>query len=185
MPAGHLAKGQGGRIVGTHGLTDRQRAFVRAYIANGANATDAASQAGYSNPESEGWRLRQLPHIIAAIHAEIARTIGDDLASLAVGVVRDILRDPAAPLKLRLDAAKTALDRAGYIAPKAADPAAPAEKPKSEMTLAELEAELAKLKADIEGATGGLKDITLGGPILELEAQPCAQVDAPTDPKPL
>jgi hypothetical protein len=66
--------------VGTGTLTEKQAAFIAAYQANGGNATDAARQAGYSNPESEGWRLMQTPAVRAAVDALDWLTVAQDRA---------------------------------------------------------------------------------------------------------
>jgi phage terminase small subunit len=122
--------------------TEMQQAFAVAYVANGGNASEAAKTAGYSavSARQQGSALLDKPHVVAAIHAEQARLIGTELATLAVGVVRGILEDANAHPKLRLDAAKTVLDRAGHIAPRSAELDAGLSKPMNEMSVPELEA---------------------------------------------
>lgn len=125
MQPGALIQGRGGRIVGAD-LTDMQRAFVRAYVRNGGNAKAAADEAGYSQSHARAWELTTNPRVMDAIRVEQSRVITGELATLAVGVVRDILNDKELSPKVRLDAAKTVLDRAGHIAPKAEAPQDPA-----------------------------------------------------------
>lgn len=133
-------------------LTDQQGRFVVAFTSeHGAigNVTEAARRAGYSDKSAHeiGRQLLAKPHIRAAIDDAHRQQIGGALAAKAVGVLDAILSDPEASMKLKLDAAKTVLDRAGHIAPKAADPDRPAEhKPLAEMTMVELQAHLAELR---------------------------------------
>jgi phage terminase small subunit len=128
-------------------LTEQQKTFVREYVGNGGCGADAARAAGYaaSRPAQQAHDLLALPHIQEAIHREQSRLIGGNLASKAVEVVHRILHDDAlagsvAGQKLQLEAAKTVLDRAGHIAPKASEPEMIGDKPITEMSLEELEA---------------------------------------------
>lgn len=108
----------------------------------------------------------QLDHINAAIHAEQARFINGDLANLAVSVLHQILSDPKANGKLRLDAAKTVLDRAGHVAPKAIEQAQEGRKSLAEMSFEELGAYVAEAKARvlaIEHATPIAPDMHANG----------------------
>ena len=54
-------------------MTDRQRAFLVAYLAGGwgwrRNATNAAASAGYAWPAKQGPRLTTFPEIAAEIRA--------------------------------------------------------------------------------------------------------------------
>jgi len=121
--------------------TENQAAFAVAYVANGGNGTEAAKAAGYSpqTARQQAASLLNKPHVRDAIHAEQARTMGTELASAAVGRLRQIINDQSAHPKIVLDAAKTILDRAGHVAPKAAEPEPPARKPLAEMSVQELE----------------------------------------------
>lgn len=128
-------------------LTEQQKVFVREYVRNGGSGADAARAAGYaaSRPAQQAHDLLALSHIQEAIHREQSKLIGGDLASKAVEVVHRILHDDAlagsvAGQKLQLEAAKTVLDRAGHIAPKASEPEMIGDKPLTEMSLEELEA---------------------------------------------
>jgi phage terminase small subunit len=128
-------------------LTEQQKTFVREYVRNGGCGADAARAAGYaaSRPAQQAHDLLALSHIQEAIHREQARLIGGCLASKAVEVVQRILHDEAlagsvAGQKLQLEAAKTVLDRAGHIAPKASEPEMIGDKPLAQMSLDELEA---------------------------------------------
>ncbi len=111
-------------------LTEQQQNFVTAFTSTpGAigNASEAARRAMYSEKSARdiGQQLLAKPHVRAAIEEANRAQISGSLASKAVDVLRGIIEDENAPPKLRLDAAKTALDRAGYIAPKAREPSDP------------------------------------------------------------
>lgn len=65
------------------GLTDRQRAFVEAYVANRFNGADAAMKAGYNekSARTEAWRLLRKENVAKAISdtcREKARLLGFD-----------------------------------------------------------------------------------------------------------
>jgi phage terminase small subunit len=81
------------------GLTDKQRAFVEAYLANGFNATAAARLLKYANPDRQGYRLLRNVEIAAVIRQELAdRAMPADevlarLAEQASGTMDDFLDD--------------------------------------------------------------------------------------------
>ena len=114
-------------------LTDLQKAFVVAYTGEQGcvgNASKAALSAGYSpkSAHESGRQLLEKGHIRAAIDKANRAMIGGSLASKAIDVLRAIIDDPDTPQKLRLDAAKTVLDRAGLSLLKVEDQARPGEK---------------------------------------------------------
>ena len=125
-------------------LTDQQQRFVIEFTSgNGAigNASEAARRAGYSEKTAaeQGRQLLNKPHVVAAIEEANRGLINGSLTTLALDVIQKILEDEDANPRLRLDAAKTALDRAGYIAPKAPEAPERLEKPLSELSVQELE----------------------------------------------
>lgn len=82
------------------GLTDKQRAFIEAYLGPAQfNATKAAAAAGYKDPEQAGWENRQKQEIAEAIRrrlSEAAMTADEVLARLAEqarGSMEDFLDD--------------------------------------------------------------------------------------------
>lgn len=83
------------------GLTDKQRAFVEAYLTCGFNATEAARRAGYSERTAHaiGWENLRKPEIAAAIQQGLSeRTMPADevlarLAEQARGTMDDFLDD--------------------------------------------------------------------------------------------
>lgn len=121
-------------------LTEMQGAFVVAYVANGGNGTQAAIEAGYSEQSArqQAFALTHNPRVVAAIQTEQRRTFAR-IANKAIVVLEGFLDDKTAPAGVRLDAARTVLDRAGLTA-KAAEADEAPKKPMSEWTIEELEA---------------------------------------------
>ena len=129
-------------------LTDMQRAFVHALVANGMKQTDAAKEAGYAEPRVSGYQLRRLPHVQAAVAAEIRSQLSGDLSVKAINRLSQILDDDTAEPKIWLDAAKVVLDRGGFVAPKAAEASSGSLKDMNEMSIDELNELLSKLKSE-------------------------------------
>jgi len=102
--------------VSTPDLTERQAAFVDAYVSNGGNALQAAVEAGYSktSAKQEGSRLLRNPKVAQAL----ARAAADHLARHAPVAMQSVfaLMTTARSEKVRLEAAKDWLDRAGLTA---------------------------------------------------------------------
>jgi hypothetical protein len=99
-------------------LTGMQQAFVVAFTTTPGcigKTKEAALAAGYSEATAydQGRHLVTLPHIKAAIFRANVDQVGGRLATLAIGVIEDIMLDKEASKAVRLDAAKTILDRAG------------------------------------------------------------------------
>lgn len=122
-------------------LTSQQAAFVDAYVGGptgvAGNATQAALAAGYSEKSSRviAQGLLAKAHVQQAI-LDSSRSALARMAPAAVGILAHILADGNAPMKLRLEASKTVLDRVGLVAQ--AQPCDPREKPLSALTLDEL-----------------------------------------------
>jgi len=93
------------------------------------------------------------PRVLATIHAEQSRVLSGELANLSLGVLRRILSAPDGDefvtVKLKLDAAKTVLDRAGHVAPKAGEASDPASvRDLSQMSIDELKAFVQRAEHD-------------------------------------
>jgi hypothetical protein len=125
-------------------LTEMQAKFVLMITSDPTcigKPKEAAIAAGYS-PETahiQCYQLLSKHHVQDAIRQANAEQISGPLASKAVAFIRRILDDEEAPKGVRLDAAKTVLDRAGHVA--ARTPTLPGDlskKPLSEMTAGEL-----------------------------------------------
>jgi phage terminase small subunit len=86
------------------GLTDKQQAFISAYLACGFNATEAARRAGYSDRTAHaiGWENLRKPEIATAIQQGLAeRTMTADevlarIAEQARSTMDDFLDDEGA-----------------------------------------------------------------------------------------
>jgi terminase small subunit-like protein len=109
---------RGMQQLATRQLTSKQAAFVEAYV-NGRNITGAAIDAGYSESTASqiGSALLRVPHVQAAIHASVRHALAMD-APMARRVLVELAQNPETHPKIRLDAAKTLLDRAGHVAPR-------------------------------------------------------------------
>jgi hypothetical protein len=96
------------------GLTDRQAAFISAYVANGGKVGLAATRAGYTS-KNEGSRLLRDPKIVKAIQTLMQDAIGVH-AVAALGTVVKLARSAKSDY-VKLEAAKDLLDRAGFKPP--------------------------------------------------------------------
>ena len=136
--------------IATRQLTDKQTAFVAALIETG-DAPTAAQLAGFlDRPSKEAWRLLRIPRVMAAVNAAVQIALAED-APLARNLLRQYVKDPSMHPKIRLDAAKTLLDRAGHIAPKARDASGGQDKPLNEMSRDELRALVDRYEAELTG----------------------------------
>lgn len=125
-----------------NGLTPRQKAFVRALVANGGRQRDAVREAGYTtrHPGSAARDLMANDRVVRAIHEERQRVISGDLANRAVSVLNGLLSDPETPAATRFQASKFALELAGHSVDGQQGRAEEnLDRPLAEMTLEELE----------------------------------------------
>jgi len=129
-------------------ILDQQKAFAEAYVLGRGNATQAAIEAGYApaSARQTASRLLHTPHVQDAIRHAQAYVLRGKLASKALGVLEKILDDDDAPPGVRVDAAKTVLDRAGLPAMRAPD-SVDEDRPLEEMTVVQLEAFIAEGRA--------------------------------------
>lgn len=142
------------------GLTDKQRLLIEA-LADGASVKAASKLAGYAH-EVSAHRNLSAPHVQLALQKLLAVRVRK-LAPLALDVVTGILSGAIpAPATVKLDAAKTVLDRAGIPALRGAMAAenASGDKPLGEMTLAELRSHVEELKR-AEAGEAPLPDASL------------------------
>lgn len=132
-------------------FTEQQQSFV-ALVSSGIDPTEAAAQSGYAsnNGRVDAWRLMRQPAIVAAIHLEVARRLALG-APIALKFLQDTVQDSTVDKRLRAAIAKTLLDRAGYIPPRAAAPGNAGETPLNEMTMGELRTLADKLEGEIAG----------------------------------
>lgn len=131
-------------------LSDKETLLVRSFLAC-HDWTESALNAGYSESVAKlapYWATRR-PQILAAIHLETAATIVT-AAPAALDTVRKIQKGEIVEgAKVRLDAAKAILDRAGHIAPRARALGDAGQKTLGEMSLDELKATQERLNSEL------------------------------------
>lgn len=134
----------------TRNLTDKQSRFIR-FMAESGDSTGAVMRAGYeaANPAQIAWELLRVPHILAALQNEVRKKLVSG-APMALKIITDIATNSDVNPKTRLDAAKTLLDRAGHIAPRAAAEK-PTDQPLHEMTTDQLRELAGRLEDEIAG----------------------------------
>lgn len=132
-----------------HDLTDLQARFVH-YMSDGAEPARAAELAGYKvdTGSTVAYDLLHTAHVLAAIQSEVRRKLVS-LAPMALGVIQRMVKDETTPPKLRLDGARTLLDRAGHIAPRAIADKTSADISLHEMTIGELRDLAGKLEGEL------------------------------------
>lgn len=136
------APGDGRFMAAGSGLTDKQRAFVTAYIANGAKAADAARTAGYADPYGAAYQQMRNRAVLEAIRENTLHQIAAG-GAVGVGVLLEIATDKAAPAPARVSSAKWLAEAAGHglAAVKAGQGAmGTGDKALEDMTLQELDA---------------------------------------------
>jgi phage terminase small subunit len=133
----------------TRNLTERQSRFVEAYV-NGRNITGSAIDAGYSESTASqiGSALLKVPHIQAAVQAGVRHALALD-APLARRVLVDLAQDAHMNPKIRLDAAKTLLDRAGHVAPRPTTDKSAEHQALHEMSIEQLRALADRLESEL------------------------------------
>lgn len=134
----------------TDPLNEQQKVFIARYLETG-DAVQASLDASYSssNPGANAWRLLRLPNVSRAVALQ-ARQRFAGLAPVALHVIEMIMLDTAVAARVRLEAAKTLLDRAGYIAPKAQQERSN-DLPLHEMSTDDLRTMAARLEDEIAG----------------------------------
>jgi phage terminase small subunit len=142
-------------------LTSQQQAFVE-LSASGIDIALAAEYAGYSKDraQEEGKRLLRDPAIITAVHVAMARELAIS-APVALRVLREFAGDAAVDKRIRLAAAKTLLDRAGWIAPKAVAASQGGVVPLNEMNMTQLRELADKLEGEIAGRAKEVSSATV------------------------
>ena len=171
MAAGAIAHEPGtGRFMESAGLTQKQRAFVSEYLANGGKAGKAAAAAGYSDCHTDGWRLLRNRAVLAAIHDETIQRVATG-GAIGVGVLVEVAQDRAAPPAARVSAAKWLAEAAGHgLAARKAGELTDDDRPLESRSLGELEQMASDLAAQLRQAREG---------IIEGEAQVIAHDVAP------
>lgn len=130
------------------GLTERQRAFVEAYIQIG-DITEAAEIAGYSGAAG-GYQAMSSSTVQRALHEYRQRRIAIEGATLGLNTMIELCKGEKIPAATRYAAAKYLMGLAGHVEKAAGDGE---DTPLHEMTPDQLRAFIARAKADV--AAGG------------------------------
>lgn len=159
-----------------NGLTHRQAAFVLAFTSGktAGNGVQSVIAAGYGtkNPGPMACALQKLSHVQAAIDRFLREEIGSTLTIEAIKVIRAIITDKNAPLKLRGEMAAKVVEFSGIVdrvklekaRETGLDGAAAGPKRLGEMTRQELES-LVQNGAAILSAAAALPAVTIEGSI--------------------
>jgi len=118
-------------------LTEKQ-SIAAHHIAMGVPADVACAIAGYADPPSAAYALRNNPQVQVAVAQNVRKFLYFEAAPAAIRLQYDFMMDPANDKKLRLSCSKTIADRAGYVPPKAKDHNALDGKNVTEMTADEM-----------------------------------------------
>jgi phage terminase small subunit len=151
-------------------LSEKQAAFVQAFVDQGSGDYIAAAKAAGYTPsvaKTSHYRVTRSPQLLAAIHLEVSRRLQEG-APIALKVLTDLAGSAKTPEKIRLDAAKAILDRAGHIAPRARSLGDAGEKTLGEMSLDELKATQERLNSELAARA---KTVSApSGPIIDSQA---------------
>lgn len=112
--SGSVINGAGGRFVGTGEFTEKEAAFIQFYVSNGGNAMDAAREAGYAVPRVDGWKLKNRPHIRAAIEAHCTGKAWA-LRMVALAATERVLNDKGQPGDVTVKAIREAREFAAEL----------------------------------------------------------------------
>lgn len=189
MARTELVRSDAGRFVGAKDLTRQQWQFVLAITNDGLTGKAAAERAGYAEASVSASQLMRNPRVLAAIRDEQTRTLGTELATKAIGYLRVVMdmdetvedqetgqtRIDSRVAKLKLDAAKTILDRAGHIAPKAQEIKSADKRDLEDYTTAEIEDMVRRTRETLDAMTN-----ISASQVVEGESSP---VDAPEVPE--
>jgi hypothetical protein len=138
-----------GRAIAKGPALNEKQAGMLADILAGIPPIEAARRQGYLEPHVTAKRFMQRPDVLLAIKRDsIGQLVGEGVP-LAISTLFTILKDEAAPARVRVDAAKTVLDRAGIAAARPAAPEKASEKALSEMSPNELRALISRLENEV------------------------------------
>lgn len=147
------------------GITDERTKKFVAYLLLGRKDNEAARLAGFEQPRVAAVRLLQDPLVLAEIEKAVSGRMRGELAPKALNTLADILDSKSASRTLKLAAAKTVLDRAGYVPPKAPDRMDDPLKSMAEQTAEELKAFMHAAQVELTNRAtvvvdGTAKDVT-------------------------
>ena len=145
-------------IAGIDDEVDREVLFVRG-LAEGRSVQDAASEAGYS--KAHGYTLQKRPKIQGMLHQLLAMRLTVEAAPKAISVLVKLLDGRGVSDKIKLEAAKTLLDRAGYATSREA------EKPNGNKELVELSPDQLRAQIAVIQVQLAEQAIPVNAPIVE------------------
>ncbi len=159
-------------------LTEQQQQFVNHFTSGDdciGNGSEAARRAGYSDKSSReiARQLLDKPHVQIAVREANQKQISGQLATKAVALLERVIDDESVPVKIRVDAAKTVLDRAGFGAAQTAPGASWKDKHFTELTHDELQ----DLLRDAQASLARAKRLPLIDVTPELESLPMPSVN--------
>lgn len=143
-------------------LSDKQLLFVTEYL-SGKSKTEAAAVAGYA--DKAVWGVLEGARMRAAIAVVLENFLVGDAAPAALRALYSIVSDEKVAAGVRVSAANSLLDRAGFDAKRLAAKGDDG-KDISTMTVEDLRAEIDKLQAQLEGKA---VDVT---PVGEPDSEP-------------
>ena len=129
-----------------YGVSEKAMAFV-ARLSELGDIKAAANRSGVS--ETHAYNLIRLPQVQAALTTEVRRKLAIG-GALGVRVLLE-LAEKGQSERVRADCAKALVDRAGFVAPRAAAPGSGIDKTLNEMSIDELKDLAGKLEDEISG----------------------------------
>lgn len=129
-------------------LNEKQSAMLADIIA-GFPPVEAAKRQNYGNAHKAAKEFMARPDVLLAIKRHsLGRLVGEGVP-LAIDVLFSILKNEDAPARVRVDAAKTVLDRAGVAAARPAAPEKTNDKALADMSPNELRALISRLENEV------------------------------------
>lgn len=128
---------------------EREQNFVQAFVETG-NASQSALAAGYSKNTAQEARRALLtrPSILHSIQVAVRKRMIAS-APMAQRVIEELAKNEDIAPRVRLDAARTLLDRAGHVAPRIAEK--PSEAPLHELSTDALKQLASRLEGELAG----------------------------------
>lgn len=127
------------------GLDDTTQREICWWLAKGCGPEEAAKRAGLPNA-NRLYPFAKTQEFSVVLRQSLSKYLADDLAPKAIHILNDIMMDKSVAARVRVDAAKAVLDRAGFSA--AATLPLGGGKALNELTLEELQHLVAKLEEE-------------------------------------
>jgi hypothetical protein len=152
-----------GRAIAKGPALNEKQAGMLADIVAGIPPIEAARRQGYGNPHKAAKDFVARPDVLLAIKRDsIGQLVGEGVP-LAIATLFEILKNNDAPARVRVDAAKTVLDRAGLVAARPAVPEKAGEKALAEMSPSELRALISRLENEVAERAAPVNGPDFGG----------------------